>query len=100
MKQTGRKVTAWEKKCESVAEAAGTSVYFPDFEVSTRNDCFEDDGALHVHVKGKLWAVFTIGQDTPAKEANEMTRKIMTGLGLEKKISERVLVVRGHRIGS
>lgn len=85
-------MTAWQKNCERVAADANTSVYFPDSEVSEQTDCFEDDGALHIQIKGKHRACFHIGQDTEPKEANELTREIMKGLGLEKKISDRVLI--------
>jgi hypothetical protein len=73
----------------AVSEKLGIEVYF--YYNEKGSDVFEDDGFLHIY-KNMVRAVFTIGQDLPAKEANERTRAILTALGMEKKITQRVLV--------
>lgn len=81
---------AYIKKCESAAESAGVTdgvlVWATD-----KKDIYEDDGNLHVAMRG-VHVAFGIGQDLPSAEYNEKTKAIMTAMGLAKKISERVLV--------
>lgn len=88
--ETQRKLTAFEKRCQEVADKMDVEVtFYRDKEPF--QDPFEDDGNLHVISRGSR-AAFSIGQDTPAAIHNEKTRAILTALGMEKKIGERVLV--------
>ncbi len=86
---TKTKQTAFERKCIAVNEKLGLGeiLFFPD---ERRADAFEDDGCLHV-VKGGMRACFDVASDDAAVQ-NERARAVMTELGMEKKIDDRVLV--------
>ena len=82
--------TKFETLCNQVAERYGLQepMFFTD---NQKQDPFEDDGNLHVMRRG-LRAVFGIGDEVPSEEYNHLTRCILTDLGLEKKINDRVLL--------
>jgi hypothetical protein len=81
------------KNCEAVAGKLGLGVEF--YEDGPRPaDCLQDDGTLHVSNAAGFRACFDVshGQSSDGKEQNECTRAVLTALGMEKKITDRVLV--------
>lgn len=86
-----RKLSAFEKKCRQVEEVTGVEL-FMIYDEPKSNYCYEDDEVLHV-CKGTERACFSVGADhISGAEQNERTRQVLTALGLEKKITDRVLV--------
>jgi hypothetical protein len=89
-KKASRK-TKFEIQCEEVAEKTGVSFYSPYNDKNMKTNAFEDDECLHIHKRG-VHACFTVGGDNyTGKQQNERTRAVLTALGLEKLITERVL---------
>lgn len=86
--------TAFERRCEKVAEETGVGVdFFGAKGDKYKSDVYEDDGNLHIFIRNE-WACFNVGQGQTleGKEQNENTRKVLTALGLEKHITNRSLV--------
>lgn len=82
---------AFRKKCEAAASEVGVNVSF--YENEAGNDQFGDDGYLHI-TKNGFRACFDVGhgQSLEGSEQNKNTRAVMNHLGMESKISDRVLV--------
>lgn len=85
----------FERDCFRASEETGVPVYFfglPD-KSPKRQDFYEDDGNLHLF-KGGGWGCFDVGggQNLTGKEQNSRTRAVMEFLGLQKHITDRVLV--------
>lgn len=86
-------MTKFERIARKVAEQLGftsTDDFIFGPESRKGDDCYEDDGNLHIEKKGE-WACFSIGQDLSYKAWNEKVREIMSKLGLEKMVSARCL---------
>lgn len=94
-KQPSTKDVAFKRLCLDVADRMDVPVeFFEDTLIIDANcvDCFEDDGCLHVRM-GKTRACFDVGngQNRSAAQQNVETVKVLTGLGMEKKIEAHVM---------
>lgn len=89
--KTSKTKPRFQLQCEAVSEKTGINVMFLD-DNQNSEPC-EDDGNLHI-IKHGLRACFDVGREQCAsgKEQNERTRKVMTELGMEKQITDMVLV--------
>jgi len=83
----------FEVACKEASEKTGVEVCFFGNDGKAKTSFYEDDGNLHLF-KGKGWACFDVGQGQrlSGKEQNIRTRAVMTVLGLENYINDRVLV--------
>lgn len=81
----------FEQLCEKVSEDLDIGVLLHGKEKGS--GCFEDDGNLHIHHRG-VRVSFDVGngQSASGAEQNARTRKVLTALGMESKITDRVLV--------
>lgn len=91
MNETTVKISAFRKKCIKASGELSEDVCFYTDDAGSADAEFYDDGVLHIRRKGER-ACFCIGEYTPGKKANEMMARIMTTLGMAKKIGPSVQV--------
>lgn len=79
----------FRQKCQRLAdEICDGDIDF--FEDSAQEPVY-DDGVLHVTYRG-LRACFGLNEDATARAQNDKSRAILKALGMEKKITDRVLL--------
>lgn len=84
--------TKFEKQCDEASEKTGVSVFIGWRDDEMAADAYEDDECLHIHKRG-VHACFSVGGDNySGKQQNERSRAVLTALGLQKLITDRVLV--------
>ena len=79
---------AFRNLCIEAGQEYGVEVSFYDDE--SPPDAFEDDGALHVRLRG-IRACFAVGY-ADGKTQNKLTKDILLRLGMDASIGERTLV--------
>ena len=84
--------TKFEKLCEEVSDKTGVELFDVCETGRVKLDAFEDDECLHIDKRG-LHACFSVGGGNYSpRQQNERTRAVLTALGLQKLITDRVLV--------